>query len=167
MELAKQGTAGNGTINENKSHIGLNIPNLASAVTILTHAYEGLRPQRKLNELKEYRTLKETLLGVKFQDLLPENTKDLKFFTNTIRTSFDKWFNASGSELTVYNIKKFILVNKVLTSVDNDLFIYLQERKPRTLVVVTDPCQKQQAAHPDQPIRKGIQSYQFSSGSKS
>ena len=113
-------------------------------------------------EMKDYKTLKLTLLEyyqltenayrLKFHSLKPSDTADFKIFANEIKTTFDKWFEASGLEPSFATLVQFIMVDKVLNSVDKDVFSYLQERKPRDLKTVTDLCQKYQAAHPDKPM---------------
>lgn len=113
-------------------------------------------------EMKEYKTLKSTLLEyyhltenayrLKFHSLRPSDTADFKMFANEIKTTFEKWFEASGLDPSFESLVQFVMVDKVLNSVDKDVFSYLQERKPRDLKTVTDLCQKYQAAHPDKPM---------------
>ncbi|XP_059164118.1 uncharacterized protein LOC131947050 [Physella acuta] len=114
------------------------------------------------HQMKEFKILKQTLLEYyhltedayrqKFRNLKPSNSDDFKIFINEISVTFNKWFEASGLERTADNLQEFFLVDKVLCSVDRDLFSYLQERKPRDLPTITDLCQKYQAAHPDRPV---------------
>ncbi|XP_059179724.1 uncharacterized protein LOC131958614 [Physella acuta] len=122
------------------------------------------------DDMKDYRILKETLLEFflhnedsyrkKFHNRLPSKAEDFKNYVLDLKTTFMKWLETARVEMKVENIIEFILIDKVLNSVDKQLLSYIQERKPTTLKDLTDHCQKYIIAHTDRPIANKESEYE-------
>jgi hypothetical protein len=121
-------------------------------------------------EMKDYRILKETLLEFylhnedsyrkKFHNRLPSKAEDFKNYVLDLKTTFMKWLETARVKMNVESIIEFILIDKVLNSVDRQLLSYIQERKPTTLKELTDHCQKYIIAHTDRPIANKDSEYE-------
>ncbi|XP_059156644.1 uncharacterized protein LOC131941415 [Physella acuta] len=115
-------------------------------------------------EIKDYKTLKKTLLEFyhlteetyrqKFHQLQPNKNEDFKVFTNDLKLTLEKWIEAASINKTYEDLFQFVLVDKILNSVHSDLYSFLQERKPRDIKTVTEMTQKFIAAHPTNPVCK-------------
>ena len=140
--------------------------NLMSQHLLALVGGRGLDACHTLNddEIKDYKTLKQTLLEFyhlteetyrqKFHKLLPNKDEDFRVFTNDVKLTFEKWIEAASINKTYEGLLEFILVDKILNSVHTDLYAFLQERKPRDVKTITEMTQKFIAAHPTNPVNK-------------
>ncbi|XP_013071132.2 uncharacterized protein LOC129924728 [Biomphalaria glabrata] len=125
---------------------------------------KGLDACQTLTEsgMKDYKTLKKTLLEFydftedgyrrRYYATKPKDGQDFKVFVNDLTTTFDKWFDATGLDKTFSKLKEFLLIDRVLTLCDGQLFGFIQERQPRDLKSLTELCQRYMAAHPDKRV---------------
>ncbi|XP_055864380.1 uncharacterized protein LOC129922416 [Biomphalaria glabrata] len=115
-------------------------------------------------DVGDYTLLKKTLLEFyqcseddyrsKFHALKPPNDGNMKQFVGEVKATFEKWFQSSGIEESFENLKQFIIVDKIISSAGENLFAFLQERKPRHVDEVLYLCQRYVAAHPGESLQK-------------